>query len=86
MRQRYDEFADWYDTYVTSGAGQPVARSADRLLERLLGPATACAAANQPPSKHTAKIRPRLTTVMQVVALEAREITSDCRPYRPYRP
>ncbi|HEY1819622.1 MAG TPA: class I SAM-dependent methyltransferase [Trebonia sp.] len=38
MRQRYDEFADWYDTYVTSGAGQPFARSADRLLERLLGP------------------------------------------------
>jgi SAM-dependent methyltransferase len=38
MRQRYDEFADWYDTYVTRGAGQPVARSADRLLERLLGP------------------------------------------------
>src|SRR5262249_56821999 len=38
MRQRYDEFAGWYDTYVTSGAGQPVARSADRLLERLLGP------------------------------------------------
>jgi SAM-dependent methyltransferase len=38
MRQRYDEFADWYDTYVTRGAGEPVARSADRLLERLLGP------------------------------------------------
>jgi SAM-dependent methyltransferase len=38
MRQRYDEFADWYDTYVTSGAGQPFARSADRLLKRLLGP------------------------------------------------
>jgi SAM-dependent methyltransferase len=38
MTQRYDEFADWYDTYVTSGAGQPFARSADRLLERLLGP------------------------------------------------
>jgi SAM-dependent methyltransferase len=38
MSQRYDEFADWDDTYVTSGAGQPVARSADRLLERLLGP------------------------------------------------
>src|SRR6202035_1641321 len=38
MRQRYDEFAEWYDTYVTSGAGQPFARSADRLLGRLLGP------------------------------------------------
>lgn len=38
MRQRYDDFADWYDTYVTSGAGQPFARSADRLLARLLGP------------------------------------------------
>jgi SAM-dependent methyltransferase len=38
MRQRYDDFADWYDTYVTSGAGQPFARSADRLLGRLLGP------------------------------------------------
>ena len=38
MGQRYDEFADWYDTYVTSGLGQPFARSADRLLERLLGP------------------------------------------------
>jgi SAM-dependent methyltransferase len=38
MRQRYDEFADWYDSYVTSGAGQPFARSADRLLGRLLGP------------------------------------------------
>ena len=38
MRQRYDEFADWYDTFVTSGAGQPFARSADRLLDRLLGP------------------------------------------------
>lgn len=36
--QRYDEFANWYDTYVTSGAGRPIARSADRLLERLLGP------------------------------------------------
>src|SRR3984957_8552899 len=38
MRQRYDEFAEWYDTYVTSGAGQPFARSADRLLGRLLRP------------------------------------------------
>lgn len=38
MPQRYDEFADWYDTYVTAGGGLPVARSADRLLERLLGP------------------------------------------------
>jgi SAM-dependent methyltransferase len=38
MGQRYDEFADWYDAYVTSGVGQPFARSADRLLERLLGP------------------------------------------------
>lgn len=38
MRQRYDHFADWYDAYVTSGAGQPFARSADRLLGRLLGP------------------------------------------------
>lgn len=38
MPQRYDEFADWYDTYVTTGGGLPVARSADRLLERLLGP------------------------------------------------
>jgi len=38
MGQRYDEFADWYDTYVTSGLGQPFARSSDRLLERLLGP------------------------------------------------
>jgi SAM-dependent methyltransferase len=38
MRQRYDDFADWYDTYVTSGPGQPVARSADRLLARMLGP------------------------------------------------
>ena len=38
MRQRYDEFAEWYDTYVTSGGGQPFARSADRLLGRLLGP------------------------------------------------
>jgi SAM-dependent methyltransferase len=34
---RYDEFADWYDTYVTGGAGQPFARAADRLLARLLG-------------------------------------------------
>ncbi|MGH3282485.1 MAG: class I SAM-dependent methyltransferase [Trebonia sp.] len=38
MRQRYDHFADWYDTYVSSGAGQPFARLADRLLARLLGP------------------------------------------------
>lgn len=38
MQQRYDDFADWYDTYVTSGAGQPVARSADRLLAGMLGP------------------------------------------------
>ncbi|MDH6145281.1 SAM-dependent methyltransferase [Kitasatospora sp. GP30] len=38
MRQRYDEFADWYDTYVTSGIGLPFARSADRLLTRVLGP------------------------------------------------
>jgi SAM-dependent methyltransferase len=38
MRQRYDDFADCYDSYVTSGAGQPVARSADRLLAQLLGP------------------------------------------------
>jgi SAM-dependent methyltransferase len=37
MEQRYDEFADWYDTYVTSGVGRPFARSADRLLARLLG-------------------------------------------------
>jgi SAM-dependent methyltransferase len=37
MGQRYDEFADWYDTYVTSGVGRPFARSADRLLVRLLG-------------------------------------------------
>jgi SAM-dependent methyltransferase len=38
MRQRYDEFAEWYDAYVTSGGGKPIARSADRLLGRLLGP------------------------------------------------
>lgn len=38
MGQRYDEFASWYDIYVTSGVGQPYARSADRLLARLLGP------------------------------------------------
>jgi SAM-dependent methyltransferase len=38
MRQRYDDFADWYDTYVTSGAGEQIARSADRLLAELLGP------------------------------------------------
>ncbi|WP_041939380.1 MULTISPECIES: class I SAM-dependent methyltransferase [Frankia] len=38
MRARYDDFADWYDGFVTGGAGQPVARSADRLLARLLGP------------------------------------------------
>ena len=36
--RRYDEFAHWYDAYVTSGAGQPFARAADRLLQRLLGP------------------------------------------------
>ncbi|NEE04783.1 class I SAM-dependent DNA methyltransferase [Phytoactinopolyspora halotolerans] len=38
MRARYDEFASWYDRYVTSGAGSAHARSADRLLSRLLGP------------------------------------------------
>lgn len=38
MRQRYDDFADWYDTYVTSGAGEWISRSADRLLAELLGP------------------------------------------------
>jgi SAM-dependent methyltransferase len=38
MRSRYDEFAGWYDTYVTSGMGRPHARAADRLLTRLLGP------------------------------------------------
>src|ERR1039457_390885 len=38
MPQRYDNFADWYDTYVTSGIGQPFARSADRLLAQILGP------------------------------------------------
>ncbi|WP_116949324.1 class I SAM-dependent methyltransferase [Jiangella endophytica] len=38
MGQRYDEFADWYAGYVSSGAGRPFARSADRLLHRLLGP------------------------------------------------
>lgn len=38
MRQRYDEFADRYDTYVTGGVGRPYAQSADRLLVRLLGP------------------------------------------------
>lgn len=38
MQQRYDEFADWYNTYVTSGVGQPYVQSADRLLARLLGP------------------------------------------------
>jgi SAM-dependent methyltransferase len=37
MRQRYDEFADWYDAYVSSGVGRPFARAADRLLTRLLG-------------------------------------------------
>ena len=38
MPQRYDNFADWYDTYVTSGIGQPFARSADRRLAQILGP------------------------------------------------
>lgn len=38
MRPRYDDFADWYDGFVARGAGHPVARSADRLLARLLGP------------------------------------------------
>ncbi|ONH59431.1 methyltransferase [Frankia sp. CcI49] len=37
MRQRYDDFADWYDVYATRGMGQPVARAAHRLLTRLLG-------------------------------------------------
>lgn len=37
MRQRYDAYAGWYDSYVTSGIGRPIARSADRLLARLLG-------------------------------------------------
>jgi SAM-dependent methyltransferase len=35
---RYDEFAGWYDAYVTDGPGRPFARTADRLLTRLLGP------------------------------------------------
>jgi SAM-dependent methyltransferase len=38
MRQRYDDFADWYDAYATQGGGLPFARAADRLLARLLGP------------------------------------------------
>ncbi|MBL7488507.1 class I SAM-dependent methyltransferase [Frankia sp. AgB1.9] len=38
MRQRYDDFADWYDSYATRGVGLPFARAADRLLARLLGP------------------------------------------------
>ncbi len=38
MRQRYDDFADWYDAYATQGVGLPFARAADRLLARLLGP------------------------------------------------
>ncbi|MCW2945526.1 MAG: putative methyltransferase [Actinoallomurus sp.] len=38
MRQRYDDFADWYHTYVTSGVGEWFARSADRLLAQFLGP------------------------------------------------
>jgi SAM-dependent methyltransferase len=37
VRQRYDEYADWYDAYVTSGVGLPFARAADRLVTRLLG-------------------------------------------------
>ncbi|WP_018504189.1 class I SAM-dependent methyltransferase [Parafrankia discariae] len=37
MRQRYDDFADWYDAYATRGVGLPFARAADRLLARLLG-------------------------------------------------
>src|SRR5262245_46260452 len=41
MRQRYDDFADWYDTYVTQGPGKAIAWSADRLLTELLGPADA---------------------------------------------
>lgn len=38
MGQRYDEFAEWYAGFVTHGVGQAVARAADRLLHRLLGP------------------------------------------------
>ncbi|WP_018640068.1 hypothetical protein [Parafrankia elaeagni] len=37
MRQRYDDFADWYDAYATRGMGLPFARAADRLLAGLLG-------------------------------------------------
>jgi len=46
MRQRYDDFADWYDAYATGGTGLPFALAADRLLARLLG-ASAVAVADR---------------------------------------
>ncbi|MFD5124133.1 class I SAM-dependent methyltransferase [Streptomyces sp. NPDC058385] len=38
LQPRYDDHADWYDSFVTSGIGQPIAEAADRLIEKLLGP------------------------------------------------
>lgn len=38
QRQRYDGYADWYDSYVRSGRGRPFAEAADRLVARVLGP------------------------------------------------
>jgi SAM-dependent methyltransferase len=37
LRPRYDEHADWYDTYVQSGVGRPFAEAADQLIGRVLG-------------------------------------------------
>jgi ubiquinone/menaquinone biosynthesis C-methylase UbiE len=38
MQQRYDDVAEWYDTYVTAGAAAGIHDMADRLLNQLLGP------------------------------------------------
>ena len=50
MRQRYDEFADWYDSYVTSGAGSPSPAQQTACLDgysapAMTGPASISAAA-----------------------------------------
>jgi SAM-dependent methyltransferase len=38
MQPRYDDIAEWYDTYVTAGAAAGIRDMADRLLNQLLGP------------------------------------------------